>query len=222
MPHLTFAQIEQQFPFLQAAPPEAKAALADHGRLHTFPVGQMICWQGDVCTHLALVVEGAVRVYKLGENGREITLYRIEAHESCILTASCILSDEPFPALAVVVQEVQALLIPAAVVQTWVSQYAVWRNYLFRLLSHRLAIVMEVVEEVAFQRMDVRLAAWLGEHTAVHPTLATTHQEIAFELGTAREVVSRLLKEWDREGIIVLGRGTITVVDGVALGGRSK
>jgi CRP/FNR family transcriptional regulator len=218
---LDLAELIQKFPFLQPASREAQAAVVKHGRLHTFPVGQMICGQGDACTHLALVLDGAVRVYKLGENGREITLYRIEAQECCIVTASCILSHEPFPAIAEVVQEVRALLIPAFIIQTWMAEYEVWRNYLFRLLSHRLAAVITIVEEVAFQRVDVRLAAWMLAQTADSPTLTTTHQTISFELGTAREVISRILKEWEREGGIHLGRGTISVVDTAVLAAKT-
>ena len=210
---MDWPEIAQQFPFLHHAPPAAQAALRQHGRLLAFPAGQMICGQGDTCTHLALLLEGAVRVYKLGENGREITLYRIEAQESCIVTASCILSHEPFPAIAEVVQPARALLIPAGIVQEWVAHYEVWRNYLFRLLSHRLAAVMTVVEEVAFRRVDDRLADWLLAHPADQATIATTHQAIAFELGTAREVVSRILKEWEREEWVRLGRGTITLLN---------
>lgn len=156
-----------------------------------------------------------MRVYKVGENGRELTLYRLEASESCVLTASCILSNSHFPALAVTETAVRAALIPAPILRRWTEQYGIWREYVFGLMAQRLATVITTVEEIAFRRVDVRIANFLVQHSS--NTLAITHQEIAAELGTAREVVSRILKDYEREQLVALSRGTITILNRPAL-----
>jgi CRP/FNR family transcriptional regulator len=209
--------LKQYFPFLAEAGPEVERLLIEQAVVKELPAGELICWEGDTCTHLAVVLSGSVRVYKVGESGREITLYRIEAAESCILTASCILSQVQFPAIAVVEQPVEAILIPAYILRQWVERYVGWRDYVFALLSQRLSMVIATVEEVAFRRVDVRLAELLLELSAAQPQLQLTHQALAFELGTAREVVSRILKDFEREKLIALGRGTITVLNRAAL-----
>jgi CRP/FNR family transcriptional regulator len=165
---------------------------------------------------MALLLSGSVRVYKIGESGREITLYRLGPGRSCILTASCIVNDLAFPAHAMVEENVEALVVPAPVFQDWVSRHEVWRKYVFALASQRLANVIMLIEEVAFGRMDKRLADYLSAAaTAAEgdpPVLKTTHEAIAADLGSSREVVSRLLKDLEVRGVVKLARGTITVL----------
>lgn len=166
------------------------------------------------CSHLALVIEGTARVYKIGENGREITLYRIGPGESCILTASCIMSRKPFPAFAISEEPIKALILSSADVVRWSNQEATWRDYLFQLISDRLGDVISVVEEVAFRRVDRRLVSYLLQHienNGMH--MQVTHQSIASDLGTSREVVSRILKDFEQQGMISTSRGTITLED---------
>lgn len=175
------------------------------------------------CSHLALVTEGSARVYKIGENGREITLYRIGPGESCILTASCIMSQKPFPAFAVSEQPIQALIVSTADVVRWSNHEPAWRDYLFRLISDRLSDVISVVEEVAFRRVDRRLAGYLLQHTTDDSDrIQVTHQSIASDLGTSREVVSRILKDFEQQGFISITRGAITLGDRHALNSKSS
>ncbi|MFQ5587592.1 MAG: Crp/Fnr family transcriptional regulator [Nitrospiria bacterium] len=223
MSELSPLEIERGFPFL--LPPsarEAREAFLAHGVVKRFPSGQFVCWEGDVCAQLAVVLSGTVRVYKVGESGREITLYRIEENGSCVLTASCILSHIRFPALAVVEQDVRAALIPASVLRDWIQKYDVWRVYVFELMSKRLADVIATVEEIAFRRVDVRIAEFLAARAGDRECVTVTHQEIASELGTAREVVSRILKDFERAGLISLSRGAIIVLDKAALLRRAQ
>lgn len=177
-------------------------------------VGQHLAWEGQECTGLGLVLAGMARVYKLGESGREITLYRVEPGESCILTASCLLSGQPFPAFAQVEQTLQARWLPAQPFRQRMHQSEAWRSFVFQLLSRRLASVIGVVEEVAFRRVDHRLAEFL----LLHPQgCALTHQQIAQELGSSREVISRLLKDFERHGWVSLGRGHLSLLDPAGL-----
>lgn len=192
--------------------------LAANASAATLKAGQAICSPGDQCERLALVTAGSARVYKLAASGREITLYRIEPGECCILTASCLLSRRSFPADATVERDLEAILIPAPRVIEWTRTHEVWRDFLWGLLAARLADVIGLVEEVAFRRMDMRLADYLGNHVEQHDTtLHTTHGQIAADLGTSREVVSRLLKDLEQKGLVVLSRGRIDVSDTAGL-----
>lgn len=211
MREVTFAELAQRFPFLKQATATVQQQLRPYTQLVQVPANTYVCWEGEACTSLTLLLAGTVRVYKVGENGREITLYRVEENQSCILTASCILSHLPFPALAVVETEAQAMMIPAPVVRGWVAEHEIWRTYLFGLLSERLSDVITTVEEVAFRRVDERIAELLIGRASTNAPLAITHQQIAFEIGTAREVVSRILKDFERQGLIAQGRGSITI-----------
>lgn len=171
--------------------------------------------EGNACAHLPLILAGNARVYKLSDEGRPITLYRIPPGESCILTASCILSDRAFPAFAEAETDVEALVIPSALFREWFGQFDAWRTYVLDLLSRRLATMIELVEEVAFHRVDERLAAYLLDAGA--PEIVRTHEQIAADLGTSREVVSRILKDFEHHGWVALARGMIHLHDAAAL-----
>ena len=146
------------------------------------------------------------------ETDREITLYRFGYGESCILTANAILSSKSFPAIATVEADAEAVMIPADVFRDWVGRYDLWRDFVFNLLSDRLATVLAVVDEVVFKRMDRRVAALLLRKSQEEPILRITHQEIAVELGSSREVISRILEDLARQGLVKPGRGTLEVL----------
>jgi CRP/FNR family transcriptional regulator len=181
------------------------------------PVGHDVFLEGDAVDSIALLISGVVRVYKIGETGRELTLYRFGNGESCILTANAILSRKTFPAVATVEQEAEAAMIPADTFRSWMHRYDLWRDFMFDLLSERLSSVMEIVEEVAFRRMDVRVASLLLQRSRAENPLRITHQEIAAELGSSREVISRLLGDFAERHLILAGRGQVQVLDRDAL-----
>jgi len=164
--------------------------------------------EGDTCSAIAFVMSGGIRVFKIGEGGREITLYEIENGETCILNASCILSNMSYPAHAVTILDTELLLVPAHDFRGLLNRYAEMRNFVFSLLSRRLTSVMTLVEEVAFGRMDQRLLEYIEEKSE-DGKLPATHQQIANDLGTSREVVSRLLKDFERRGMVALSRNLI-------------
>lgn len=213
----TFARIVRLLPWLGTADARLGRELREAAYRVRIPPGHDVFAEGDGVESIALLLSGVVRVYKVAETGREITLYRFGEGESCILTANAILSRQTFPAIATVEQEAEAVLIPAAVFRDWVRRYDPWRDFLFELLAQRLAGVMELVEEVAFRRLDVRIAGLLWAHSRRSNPIAITHQQIAAELGSSREVVSRVLAHLADEGLIRLGRGSITVLDDKAL-----
>lgn len=195
--------------------PNASSAFQDtffETAIHkTVPAGSFICLEDNECGYLPLVLKGEARVYKMSDEGRELTLYPILPGDSCILTASCIMNNIVFPANAVAVTDVEAMLVPSRDVRHWLAVYPDWSRYIFSLLSRRLVDVISLVEEVAFQRMDVRLARYLADAATADPVIRKTHEAIATDLGTSREVVSRLLKELEYKDVLSLSRGAITI-----------
>ena len=177
--------------------------------------GSCISRQGDECTHLALILRGTAKIYTLAETGKEITLYRIDAGQSCILTASCIQSNNPFPAFAICESNIKAILIPSHCLQKWLADSAIWRRYIFGLISQRMTSVISLVEEVAFNKLDQRIARLLIQYQKKYasPTIHITHHEIALELGTSREVISRILMDFQSSKLVNLTRGSIIVLN---------
>lgn len=207
------------FTFLEQADDAFRDAFFEAAQVRRMAAHQFIAMEGDSCHALPLVLSGRARVYKMGDQGREITLYRIAPGESCILTASCILGDRHFPAFASTDHDVEVLLIPSNNVQAWMNDYPAWRQFVFQLIARRLVSVIETVDEVTFQRLDARLATYLlnqlqaTEDNAIH----ATHEAIASELGSSRAVISRQLKAFEQKGLVTLGRGRVTVRDEAAL-----
>ena len=208
------AEFERLFPFVSHAGAEFTRDFYAACRYVELPADVSICDEGQQCAQLAMLLDGVGRVYKLSPGGREVTLYRIEAGEACVLTASCIMNGDRFPAMAVTETPVRAVVVSPQKVRGWICAEAQWQRFIFGLLSHRLASIISVVEEVAFKRIDVRLAEVFSRYLArgeVSPQV--THAELAAELGSSREVISRILKDFARRGLIETGRGSIRLVD---------
>jgi CRP/FNR family transcriptional regulator, anaerobic regulatory protein len=200
-------------PWLRNVPEGMKQEFQQAAFFMRIPEGKDVFIEGDHVEAIALLVSGVVRVYKSGESGREITLYRFGNGESCILTANAILSGKDFPAIATVEKNAEAFMIPADAFREWIHKWTPWREFVFELLSQRLSTVMALIDQVAFRRMDVRLAKLLLERSKKTSSIKVTHQEIAAELGSSREVISRLLEDFAEEGLILMARGEIEVVD---------
>ena len=174
------------------------------------PAHSVLYRDGDECTHLPLVVSGELLLTKHGETGRAITLYRVEAGESCVLSTLSILNASSFPAEATALSNVSLFLVPAATLKRLVAESAGWRDFIFAMYHSRLATLISLIEEVVFGKLDVRLARTLLRISA-HGPIHATHHELAVELGSSREVVSRVLKEWERRGVLALSRGSIEI-----------
>jgi CRP/FNR family transcriptional regulator len=216
-----YKRILQAVPILNTADNNLIREFQQAATLAKIPAGKDVFVEGDSVKAIALLISGVVRVYKIGATGREITLYRFGLGQSCILTANAILSKQSFPAIATVEKEAEAVLIPSDVFRDWVNRYDLWRGFVFDLLSQRLSNVMEIVDEVAFRRMDVRVASFLLTRYRVHNPMRITHQEIAAELGSSREVMSRILEDFAERGLIRVSRGEVEVLDDEELQARS-
>jgi CRP/FNR family transcriptional regulator len=204
--------------FLAGSPEAMRAAFRERAVPFQLPARKQVSWLGQTCQGINFLQSGCVRVYLVGADGREITLYRVENGESCVLTAACILGGTAFPAAAVAECDCAGWTVPRAVFQDWVNREQFWREYVFRLLATRLGAVLGRFEEKAFTRLDARLAQCLlaradGETGGVQ----ITHQALADELASAREAVSRVLMRWARAGWVRTGRGKIELRDAAAL-----
>jgi CRP/FNR family transcriptional regulator len=212
MPKIEADRLRTVFAGLRDAPKDLLADVSAAGDLLTVPPGTKLYAPGDECTGIGLLIAGEIRVYTIGESGREITLYEILPGETCILNVSCLLSATPYPAYAEAVEPLEVLSLPSREFRRLIDAHPAMREYMFALLGRRLAMVMELVEEVAFGRMDLRLADYLLAKSE-NDVVDRTHQQIANDLGTSREVVSRLLKQMERSGKVRALRGRIELTD---------
>ncbi|MEM8559566.1 MAG: Crp/Fnr family transcriptional regulator [Bacteroidota bacterium] len=176
------------------------------------PAGGFICMEGEACEMLPLVAAGTVRVFVQSDEGREVTLYRIQPGESCVLTASCLLGETAFPAFAVAETEVRAVVVRLADVQAWMHASEAWRGFVLGLIARRFAEVIGRMEDLMFRRLDARLAGYLLD-AAVDGRVTRTHEQIATDLGSARAVVSRHLKALEQAGLVALDRSRVTIHD---------
>ena len=201
------------FDFYRQAAPGSRAQLAAATTRVLLHKGATFYREGDVCQHFGVVGRGDIRVFKGAAAGREITLYHVRDGEPCLLNMLSVFLDRPAAATAVVEAETEAVVVRANVIRNWLSIHESVRTFVFEAMSARLTDVMTLAVEVSIRRMDVRLASLLLNLADVNRAIHLTHDELATELGTAREVVSRLLKEFERSGALHLGRGHVTIVD---------
>jgi len=168
--------------------------------------------EGEKCGVVGFLIKGKIRVYKGSETGREITLYRISQGESCILSIACILSTPIHSASAIVEEDTLLCLVTANEVRTLLSKSNEARDFVFSLFSGRLAKIMALIEDIVFQKLDKRLAKFLLNSEQNNLVHYSSHETIATELGTSREVITRLLKDFEQREIIKTSRGVIVIL----------
>lgn len=210
------AALAQRIPLLRELEPDALRRLADAAQLVRFPPGTVLFRPGEACRTFLIVVAGTVRVQLVTEGGHEIVLYRLAAGDGCVLTTACLLAGVDYVAEAVAESPTEALALPRPAFEALLADSARFRQLVFTAFGDRLREMLLLVAEVAFRRLDARLAGWLLQASRDGEVRAT-HQAIAVELGTAREVVSRVLKELERRGLVRLGRRSLTILRADAL-----
>ncbi len=210
----TTKHLLQHYPMLSELPSAELDALLKNATVMPLPAGTVVFDENQPCQGFPLVLAGNIRVIKAAASGRELQLYRVMPGESCILTSSCLLGHTRYQARGIVEQDLQMVILPAAAFHTLLAQHESFRSYVFHLFTDRLTDLMTLVSAVAFQKLDQRLAALLiNKPLHIH----TTHQALADELGSAREIVSRLLKSFADQGWVKLGREQIDITDADAL-----
>jgi CRP/FNR family transcriptional regulator len=201
------------YPILDDLPKPLKARLDSEMLQMEVSAGTVLFDEQQPCQGFPLVLTGAIRVIKLAANGRELPLYRVLPGESCIITSSCLLGHADYNARGVAESDTTLVLLPRVLFDELLAQ-EVFRDFVFHLFSERIAELMQLVEEVAFRKLDQRLAnLLLGKGRQLH----VTHQQLADELGSVREMVSRLLKGFADQGLVQLGREQIEILDPAGL-----
>jgi CRP/FNR family transcriptional regulator len=203
-------QLRERFRCLAGLPAAQLERLIAEGQLLHVPAGANLYDAKQPCRGFPLILEGAVRVVMNAPNGREILLYRVDPGQGCIMSGGCLLGHSDYAARGVAEEDVTLLSIPPADFQALLLEHEPFRQFVFGMYGERLAEVMTLVEEVAFRRLDERLAQLL-----IHrgPVIEATHQALADELGSVREIVSRLLRSFESRGWVKLERERITVTD---------
>lgn len=178
-----------------------------------FPPGALLVQVRENCRNFILLLEGTIRVYQMAEDGREVTLYRIQPGDMCLMSLNSLLNNEPFNASARCESEVKALVLKQGDFLRAMEISDNFRNLVLSSLTSSVRELTNSFYDMAFQRLDMRLACLLGRlfERADSKTIKVTHQALAQELGTTREVVSRLLKQFEQQNCISLARGRITI-----------
>jgi len=204
----------RSYPMLRELPDATLADLMANAVHMKVPAGAMMFDEHQPCMGFPLLLSGSARVIKAAPNGRELHLYYVQPGEACILTSSCLLGKTHYQARGLVQTDLELVVLPPATFRALFSISESFREHVFSRFSERLSDLLELVAAVTFQKLDQRLARAL----AARPSpIRTTHQALADELGSLREIVSRLLKNFADQGWVHLGREQIEVVDAPAL-----
>jgi CRP/FNR family transcriptional regulator, anaerobic regulatory protein len=199
------------FPELKQLESNAKDLLLKHARIVEAPVGTVGYREGDSCGAYVLRLEGQSRVFKLSQSGREILLYRVGSGETCVITTTCLLGNSNYPASTIVEKAIRDVIIPSSAFNQLMIDSLVFRRYVMKNYGALISDLIVLLDEVAFHTLDARLAKLLIDSGA--SSISRTHQQIADELGTAREVVSRQLKRFEQKGWVSMGRGQVDIQD---------
>jgi CRP/FNR family transcriptional regulator len=206
--------LRELFPALAGAAPQTLERIVRHGIHRKVAAGTVMFDAHTPCGGFPLVMSGTIKVLQQYPNGRELPLYRVKPGESCLLSGSCLLGHADYAASGIAETDVELLIVPAAEFHALIASDSAFRDHVFSLFGERLATLLALVEAIAYQKLDQRLAALLlGKPDPVH----ATHQALADELGSVREIVSRLLRTFEDRGWVDLARERIRIVDRAAL-----
>ncbi|MBU1236005.1 MAG: Crp/Fnr family transcriptional regulator [Gammaproteobacteria bacterium] len=206
-------ELANLYPVLAQLPPALAARIAAEAQTMTVPDGTVVFDEHQACQGFPFVIGGDIRVVKPAANGRELPLYRVLPGESCIITSSCLLGHTDYNARGIAEGETTLALMPRPLFDELLAESA-FRDFVFHLFSERISDLMQLIEEVAFRKLDQRLAGLLlGKGKVVH----ATHQNLADELGSVREIISRLLKTFADQGLVRLSREQVEILDPAGL-----
>lgn len=211
------ARLLAAFPALADLDDDSRRRLAASATPARVPAGTVLFRDGTACEAYTLVLEGCVRVQKVSPGGRQIVLYRVEPGQTCVLTTNALLAALPYGAEGIAETDVAALQVPGSTFQDLLAVSAAFRRFVFSAYATRVADLLMLIDAVAFGRIDARLARRLLTRADNSGIVVATHMDLATELGTAREVISRQLKEFERAGWVDAARGRVRVIDSDAL-----
>lgn len=212
----------ERFQGTASLPRTVRDRLLESARISRYAAGRTVFGPSNIPDSLMFLVEGTIRVSQTSDNGRDIVLYRVEAGESCVLTTACMLAEEAYNAEGTAETDVIAVVLPRSAFDRLVAEEPTFRSFVFAAYSRRLIDLLRVVDDVAFGRIDVRLAERLLALAHDYKEISATHQQLASELGTAREVVSRVLQDFSKRGLINQTRGRIELTNRAGLDDIAK
>lgn len=183
--------------------------------IHSYQTGEIIIRTGQYIKNTVLVISGKIKIYREDENGGEFFMYYLQPGQACAISMICATKSEKSQIMAKVVEDVQLILIPLPLMDKWMMQHRSWYEFVISSYRSRFEEVLEVIDSVAFRAMDERLEFYLKRHSDACgcKELKLSHQEIASELNTSREVISRLLKKMEQRGIVSLHRNNIELLN---------
>ena len=217
MEHPKIKDWTERFQGTAGLPRPVRDRLVDVARVLRMKAGAQVFGPSNVPDSLFFLYDGRIRVSQSSESGREIVLYRVDAGESCVLTTACMLAEEAYNAEGIAETDITAIVLPKPSFDRLVAEEEAFRKFVFAAYSRRLIDLLRVVDDVAFGHLDVRLAERLLALAGDRREISATHQQLAGELGTAREVVSRVLQDFQKRDMIAQSRGRIALTDKPAL-----
>ena len=211
--------IANYFPVFSKLTPQQQQMVLEYTAIRTVPAGTVVHNGSVECTGFLLVRSGQLRAYTLSSEGREVTVYRLFDHDCCLFSAACIMSSLQFEVIIETEKDSEIFIIPPSVYQKLMNESLPVSKFTNDLMATRFSDVMWLMEQVMWKSFDKRLAAFLVEEAAIEGTnlLKVTHERIANHMGTAREVVTRMLRYFQSEGLVQLSRGTIEITDTAGL-----
>ena len=185
------------------------------GIYREFHEGEKIMEIGEYIKGMPLLISGVIKILREDEDGDELLLYYLERGDTCSMTMACCLGDTQSEIRAIAETDVSLIIVPVRKMEEWISQYRSWRNFVFESYHNRLNEMLSTIDSIAFMNMDQRLIEYLKEKARINQsnTIQNTHQEIAYDLHSARVVISRLLKKLEHLGKIRLHRNSIEILD---------
>lgn len=200
--------------FINVFEKELQEALEREGSVNEFHEGDFIMDIGNYIKTVPIITKGSIKIIREDDEGHEIFLYYLQKGETCAMSLTCCMQDQPSQIRAIAEEDVELISIPVKFMDEWMMKYPTWKNFVMRTYQNRFEELLNTIDLIAFHNMDERLIDYLREKSNIHKTseLNVTHQEIAFELNSSREAISRLLKKLENQGRVKLHRNRIDLL----------
>lgn len=202
-------------PLSEIFEPALLRELEAHALPKTFEEDSVLLKAGQQVTHIPLVLSGVVKIFRTEPDGRELLLYYVNPLESCAMTFTCCMQEVPSEITAIVEERAEVLLVPIALMDQWIMKFSSWKSFVMKTMRYRFNEMLRTIDQLAFQRLDERLITYLREksRTSGSALLHVSHEQIAAELATSRVVISRLLKKLEQEGLLLLYRNELKLLN---------
>jgi len=205
--------LQENYPILST--PELIEEIMKVGHIHEMEVDEILIDINQNVKNLPLLIEGSVKILREDEEGNEVFLYYVDQGNTCAATLTCCMDAKKSNIRAIVEEKAVFLTIPYEYMDIWIGKYKAWRDFILTTYSIRFEELLKAVDQLAFKKMDQRIANFLEEKSKLigSKLIKISHQQIAYDLNTSREVVSRILKQMEKEGLVKISRGQLELLD---------